>query len=142
MGAFLRIIGGYQRRIRRSTLPTEVNEDSLGVRRQVIKTGQRGDAMSATIINLIIQIIAGAIGGNAAGAGMEKANLGTAGNTIAGALGGLGGGQILSALIPAIAGAAGGADLKSIVGQLVGGGVGGAILTIIVGLIKDAMAKS
>jgi len=55
--------------------------------------------MSATIINLIIQIIAGAIGGNAAGAGMEKANLGTAGNTIAGALGGLGGGQILSALI-------------------------------------------
>jgi len=98
--------------------------------------------MSATIINLIIQIIAGAIGGNAAGASMEKANLGTAGNTIAGALGGLGGGQILSALIPAIAGAAGGADLKSIVGQLVGGGVGGAILTIIVGLIKDAMAKS
>ena len=43
--------------------------------------------MSATIINLIIQIIAGAIGGNAAGAGIEKANLGTAGNTIAGALG-------------------------------------------------------
>ena len=98
--------------------------------------------MSAAIINLIIQIIAGAIGGNAAGASMEKANLGTAGNTIAGALGGLGGGQILSALIPAIASAAGGADLKSIVGQLVGGGVGGAILTIIVGLIKDAMAKS
>ena len=45
--------------------------------------------MSATIINLIIQIIAGAIGGNAAGATMEKANLGTAGNTIAGALGGV-----------------------------------------------------
>ena len=66
-----------------------------------------GNIMSATIINLIIQIIAGAIGGNAAGAGMEKANSGTAGNTIAGALGGLGGGQILSALIPALAGSAG-----------------------------------
>jgi hypothetical protein len=73
---------------------------------------------------------------------MEKANLGTAGNTIAGALGGLGGGQILSALIPAIAGAAGGVDLGSVVGQLAGGGVSGAILTIIVGLIKNAMAKS
>ena len=60
--------------------------------------------MSATIINLIIQLIAGAIGGNAAGATIEKANLGTAGNTIAGALGGLGGGQLLSALIPALAG--------------------------------------
>jgi hypothetical protein len=42
-----------------------------------MKIGQQtGDTMSATIINLIIQIIAGAIGGNAAGAGMEKANLG------------------------------------------------------------------
>lgn len=97
--------------------------------------------MTATIINLIIQLIAGAIGGNAAGASMEKANLGTAGNTIAGALGGLGGGQILSALIPAIAGAEG-VDLGSIIGQLVGGGVSGAILTVIVGLIRNALAKA
>jgi uncharacterized membrane protein YeaQ/YmgE (transglycosylase-associated protein family) len=97
--------------------------------------------MSATIINLIIQLIAGAIGGNAAGATMEKANLGTAGNTIAGALGGLGGGQLLSALIPAPAGSAGGVDLASLAGQLVGGGVSGAIVTVIVGLIMNAMAK-
>jgi hypothetical protein len=100
-----------------------------------------GNIMSATIINLIIQLIAGAIGGNAAGATMEKANLGTAGNTIAGALGGLGGGQLLSALIPALAGSAGGVDLASLAGQLVGGGVSGAIVTVIVGLIMNAMAK-
>jgi hypothetical protein len=100
-----------------------------------------GNIVSATIINLIIQIIAGAIGGNAAGATMEKANLGTTGNTIAGALGGLGGGQLLSALIPALAGSAGGVDLASIAGQLVGGGVSGAIVTAIVGLIMNAMAK-
>ena len=37
--------------------------------------------MSSTIINLIIQLIAGAIGGNAAAAGMEQADLGRAGNT-------------------------------------------------------------
>ena len=54
--------------------------------------------MSATIINLIIQIIAGIIGGNAAGAGMKNANLGTGGNTVAGAIGGIGGGWLLGAI--------------------------------------------
>ena len=44
--------------------------------------------MSGTIINLIIQLIAGAIGGNAVGAAAKNVNLGTAGNTIAGAVGG------------------------------------------------------
>ena len=48
--------------------------------------------MSATIINIIIQLIAGAIGGNAAGNGLKGYDLGTTGNTIAGALGGIGGG--------------------------------------------------
>jgi hypothetical protein len=67
-------------------------------------TAQPPRTCQPTIINLIIQLIAGAIGGNAAGATIEKANLGTAGNTIAGALGGLGGGQLLSAPIPALAG--------------------------------------
>ena len=61
--------------------------------------------MSATIINLIIQLIAGAVGGNAAGAASKDISLGTLGNTIAGAVGGVGGGQLLSALIPMMAGA-------------------------------------
>ena len=64
--------------------------------------------MSATLINLIIQLIAGAIGGHAVAAGMKDADLGTAGNTIAGALGGLGAGQLLATVIPVFAGAAGG----------------------------------
>jgi hypothetical protein len=98
--------------------------------------------MSSTIINLIIQLIAGAIGGNAAAGSMENADLGTAGNTIAGALGGVGGGQILGALVPALAAAAGGIDWKVVVGQLVSGGVGGAVLTILAGMVKNAMAKS
>ncbi len=97
--------------------------------------------MSATIINLIIQIIAGAVGGNAVGSGMKNVSLGATGNTIAGAIGGLGGGQILTALLPVLAGAAGGGtDITSIVGQIVGGGVSGAILTAIVGVIKNAMS--
>ena len=52
-----------------------------------------------------------------------------------------GGGQLLSALIPALAGSAGGVDLASIAGQLVGGGVSGAIVTAIVAMILNAMNK-
>ena len=63
--------------------------------------------MSATLINLIIQIIAGALGGNGAGTALKDLNLGPMGNTIAGAIGGVAGGQLLSALIPALADAAG-----------------------------------
>jgi len=98
--------------------------------------------MPSTIINLIIQLIAGAIGGNAAAASMENVNLGPAGNTIAGALGGVGGGQILDAPIPPLAGAGARVDWKVVVGQLIGGSVGGALLTVIAGMIKNAMAKS
>src|SRR5262245_65524813 len=95
-----------------------------------------------TIINLIIQLIAGVVGGNAAGAALKDYNLGNLGNTIAGAIGGVGGGQILQALIPAIANAAGGdLDVGAIVGQIVGGGAGGAILTIIAGLVKNMTAS-
>src|SRR5438046_4470465 len=96
--------------------------------------------MSATMINLIIQIIAGALGGNAAGATMKNLDLGTLGNTIAGALGGAGGGTLLTALLPMLQGAAGGVDIGQLLGQAVGGGVAGAIVTAIVGVIKNSMA--
>ncbi|HXX51194.1 MAG TPA: hypothetical protein VEI98_07910 [Xanthobacteraceae bacterium] len=96
--------------------------------------------MSATIINLIIQLIAGALGGNAAGATMKNLDLGALGNTIAGALGGAGGGTLLTSLLPILQGVAGNVDIGQLVGQAVGGGVSGAILTAIVGLIKNAMA--
>src|SRR5215471_18189554 len=92
-----------------------------------------------TIVNLIIQLIAGVAGGNAAGAALKDYNLGSLGNTIAG----VGGGQILQVLIPAIESAAAGGnlDLGAIVGQIVGGGAGGAILTVIAGLVKGMMAS-
>jgi hypothetical protein len=96
--------------------------------------------MSATLINLIIQLIAGAVGGNAAGAAIKNVDLGALGNTIAGAIGGAGGGTLLTALLPILQGAAGNVDIGQVVGQAVGGGVAGAILTAIIGLIKNAMA--
>jgi hypothetical protein len=91
--------------------------------------------MSA-VINIIIQLVAGAIGGNAAG--VKDYNLGRRGNTIAGALGGVGGGQILTALLPMLAGTEN-VDI-AIIGQAVSGGVAGAIVTIIVASIKNTMA--
>ncbi len=49
-------------------------------------------------MELIIQLIAGAIGGNAAGALLKRQSLGTLGNSVAGVLGGGLGGQILGML--------------------------------------------
>jgi hypothetical protein len=102
------------------------------------------------IIGIIIQIIAGAIGGNAAGAGAKKYSLGTTGNSIAGAVGGLILGQILGAMgvgEPGMATAegappaAGSLDVGALIGQLVGGGAGGAVLTLIAGVVKNMMQK-
>ena len=96
-----------------------------------------GGNMSEILVNLIIQAIGSAIGGNAIGATLKNMNLGPLGNTIAGALGGAGGGSILSALIPALSGA--GLDIGALAGQFVGGGVTGAIVTAIVGAIVNGM---
>lgn len=62
--------------------------------------------MSGTIVNSIIQLIAGAVGGNAAGGLLKNISLGPLGNTIARAAGGCIGGSILSGLIPALGSAA------------------------------------
>jgi hypothetical protein len=60
---------------------------------QLEKAGaEKEHDMSGTLINLIIQIIAGVIGGHAAGATLKNYTLGAVGNTIAGAIGGAVGG--------------------------------------------------
>ena len=58
--------------------------------------------MAETLINLMIQLLAGAIGGNAAGAAFKDYGLGMLGNTIAGAIGGGVVGQTLQALLQMI----------------------------------------
>ncbi len=97
--------------------------------------------MSGALVNLIIQLISGAVGGNVAGAALKDYSLGTLGNSIAGIVGGGIGGQILQAVVPALAQSAGSMDIGSIVSQVAGGGVGGAVLMIIVGVLKNMMAK-
>jgi len=93
--------------------------------------------MGEGLITLIVQLVAGAIGGNAAGAALKDYGLGMLGNTITGAIGGGLFGQLLQALL---AGGSGGLDIGALLGQIAGGGVGGAVLTVIAGVVKSAMA--
>jgi uncharacterized membrane protein YeaQ/YmgE (transglycosylase-associated protein family) len=91
-------------------------------------------------MELIISLIVGAFGGNAAGKAVPSLNQGTLINSISGIVGGGLGGTILGMLgAPDMAGAMGGAaglDIGSIVGQLAGGGV----VMAIVGLIRSKMS--
>ena len=88
--------------------------------------------MSGTIINLILQVVAGAIGGNAIGGFLKNVDLSPLAKTISGAVGGGIGGSILQSLISALGGASsGGFDIGAAVGNLAGGGVTGAIVTVL-----------
>lgn len=99
--------------------------------------------MSSAALNLIIQLLSGAAGSGLLAKLVSQLNLGPLGNLITGALGGVGGGNVLGSLLGSGAAAtAAGGDLSSILTQIVGGGVGGPILTAIVALIRNAMAGS
>lgn len=99
------------------------------------------------IINLIISLVSGAVGGNVAGAAVSEKNLGVIPNSIIGLIGGGAGDFILKALgilaSTGMAGAAGGGDLNltSILTTIGASGVSGGALTAIVSLIKAAMQK-
>lgn len=103
------------------------------------------------IVPILVQLIAGGVGGNVIGQIAKSLSLGPAGNSIVGAVGGLAG-TWLAGMIPGLdglvgtaagaAGAAGGLDLGALAGQGATGLVGGGILTAIAGLIKSSMAKA
>jgi hypothetical protein len=101
------------------------------------------------VMGIVTDLVAGGVGGNIAGAVLKKFDLGPVGNSIAGIIGGVGGGQLLTMLMSggaaAAAGAAtstGGTDMSSILANVAGGGVGGAIVMAIAGLVKTQMSKS
>ena len=93
------------------------------------------------IVPLLISLVTGAIGGNAAGSVLKKFSLGTLGNSLAGILGGGLGGTILQQL-GMNAAPSGSLDLSSIIGSLASGGVGGGAVVAVIGMIKKAMAKA
>lgn len=103
------------------------------------------------IVPILVQLIAGGAGGNVLAQVIKSLNLGPAGNTIVGALGGIAG-TWLASMVPGLdglvgaaataGGTAGGIDMGALLGQGATGLVSGGILTAIVGAVKSAMAKS
>ena len=88
--------------------------------------------------NLLISLVSGVAGGNAAGAAMPDKGLGALGNLIAGLIGGGAGAAILPALLGMATQSGGGGT--NLLGDIAGGGAGGALLTVVIGLVKNAMA--
>ncbi len=81
------------------------------------------------LTSLLLQLVSGAVGGNVAGVANKAKSLGPLINTILGALGGLGGGQL--------AGAATNGGTATEVGA---SAVVGALLPLIVGMLKKKSA--
>ena len=95
------------------------------------------------IVQILINLIAGALGGVGAGKASPNFDLGTIGNIISGLVGGGVLGQIVTLALPSVVAAAatGHLSVGGIVSQVIAGGAGGAILTAIIGAIKNkAMA--
>jgi hypothetical protein len=103
------------------------------------------EGLAMDLVSLLISLVSGAVGGNAAAKVLKGFDMGTLWNSVAGIVGGGLGGQILGQLGldpgAAAAAAGGGGDLTAIVSQIGGGGVGGAVLLVIAGYVKKMMAK-
>jgi hypothetical protein len=90
------------------------------------------------LVSLIIWVIAGVAGGNAAGELLkEPYDLGP-GNTVAGAIGGVVGALVLQILIPAWSGF----DIGPILGQVAVAAASGATLTIVGGAVKNRQKRN
>ena len=95
------------------------------------------------LVPIIIQIVTGIIGGEAAGAAFKRVAMSHAVKIISGAVGGLGGAAILNGLMGGMVDPAAAGDLASSLNleNIVGGAGGGAILTGIVGAVMGAINK-
>jgi len=94
-------------------------------------------------VQILINLIAGALGGAAIGKSSPTFDLGTVGNIISGLVGGGVLGQVVTLALPSVMAAAesGNLSVGGVISQLIAGGAGGAILTAIIGAIKNkAMA--
>jgi hypothetical protein len=103
--------------------------------------GNRGADMEG-IAAIIVNAIAGMVGGGVAGNLVKTAGLALLPKLLSGAVGGVIGGAALGSMFggapvdPAAAtAAAGGIDWGTLIAQLIGGGAGGGILTAIVGSV-------
>jgi hypothetical protein len=91
------------------------------------------------MVQILINLVAGALGGLGAGKASPNFDLGTIGNIISGLVGGGVLGQIATLALPSVVAAAqsGNLSVSGVISQVIAGGAGGAILTAIVGAIKN-----
>jgi uncharacterized membrane protein YeaQ/YmgE (transglycosylase-associated protein family) len=89
--------------------------------------------MEAQLASWLISLVTGGLCGNIAGA-LFNLNLGPLGNTVAGVVGGVLGGQLLTAVLGSDAASGRG-------GNVAGSGVGGIAIMMLVGYVKNARAK-
>ena len=98
-----------------------------------------------SMLPILLQLIGGGVGGNAAGAAMKEKSLGTIGNSITGIIGGVGGVQLLNLLnnpfITDLLAGTGAADPSSLGANAGVAGAGGAALLGVVALAKKFMKK-
>ncbi len=93
------------------------------------------------MMELLISLLGGALGGNAAGAVLKQFSLGTLWNSVVGILGGGLGAQLL-AMLGVLGGGGGSAmDIGNIIANVASSGVGGGVLLAIVGVVKGMMGK-
>jgi uncharacterized membrane protein YeaQ/YmgE (transglycosylase-associated protein family) len=96
-----------------------------------------------TIANLVIQFVAGIIGGNAAAVLAKEHSFGALGHTMAGVVGGLLSGYFLQTLAGRVVNETGAANVPYPVTQWIlqslCGLVSGAILVLIVGLVRHGI---
>jgi hypothetical protein len=106
------------------------------------KLGILGESGEIEMEQILINLIAGALGGAATGKASPTFDLGTVGNIISGLVGGGVLGQIATLAVPSVVAAvqSGNWSVGGVVSQLVAGGAGGAILTAIIGAIKNKAA--
>jgi hypothetical protein len=97
------------------------------------------------VTTLLLQLLSGVAGGHVIANQVKSTDLGSAGNSLAGLIGGGIGGQILGNLL-GMGGTnldqdAGGPDLSSILGQIVTSGIGGGVMTLIMSWLTRATAR-
>ncbi len=80
------------------------------------------------LLPIITQVIAGAVGGNVASGALKQVAINAVARTIAGAIGGIGGGMLLSMF-------GGEAAMTGLIADGIGGLIGGGILSTIVGAV-------
>ena len=88
---------------------------------------------------ILINLVAGALGGVGTGKASPQFDLGTIGNIVSGIVGGGVLGQIVTLILPSLVAAAqaGNLSVGGVISQAIAGGAGGAILTAIIGAIKN-----